>query len=409
MITMQGKRNTAFIYARTINRETKTQIAELLREKAFTDSKIRIMPDAHSGKGCVVGTTMTLNGRVSPSLVGVDIGCGMETLIFEEAKVDLPALDELIHTRIPCGSRIHGDPLVTAEDIDLSKLRCFSEVNIERAYHSAGTLGGGNHFIELGQDSNGVVYLIIHSGSRQLGSDVAKYYQEAAYKYQYRKAKGRARTEAKTRRERTRYDEHGDYEVYDNYVKLAPMREQKPKQAVAFGRAVLDGALFEDYLYDIAIVQEFAVLNRKTMAAIISEGMGLSARDSFTNVHNYIDTDRMILRKGAVSANQGERLVIPLNMRDGVLLCTGLGNPEWNFSAPHGAGRICSRTDAKYTYSVEEYLTQMQGIYTTTANEGSIDECPMAYKPPGDIISMIDETVTVEKTIKPLYNFKACG
>ena len=400
MIEIQGKRNSAVIYADKIDRETKTQLAELLRDVAFTDSKIRIMPDTHAGKSCVVGTTMTLKGRLCPALVGVDIGCGMETVVFEEKAIDLSKLDELIHTRIPCGSRVHGSPLDAADEADLLKLRCYPKINADRAYRSIGTLGGGNHFIEFDRDNDGTLYLVIHSGSRQLGSDVAKYYQDAAYRYQCKKARKSIRSESFERLE-----EREEYSA-------KPVRFEKRttmKTKVNYGRAVLDGELFADYIHDISVVQRFADLNRKAMAKTIEEGMGLHVKDHFSNVHNYIDTERMILRKGAISANQGERLVIPLNMRDGALICTGLGNPDWNYSAPHGAGRVCSRTEAKYTYSVEEFQEQMKGIYTTTANAGSIDECPMVYKAPESIISAIGDTVKIEKTIRPIYNFKACS
>ena len=397
MIEIRGKRNSAVIFAEKIDRETKTQLAELLRDTAFTDSKIRIMPDAHSGKGCVVGTTMTLNGRLCPALVGVDIGCGVETILFEEEEMDLPKLDALIHSRIPCGSKVHGTPLLTETEIDLKRLRCYAHINAGRAYQSIGTLGGGNHFIEFGRDEDRALYLIIHSGSRQLGSDVAKHYQDAAYRYQCKKAKKSTRTTPLRR-----YDDGDEYGA-------RPTNREKKVPSVVYARSILDGSLFDDYIHDISIVQRFADLNRKAMAEIIRSGMKLRVKDSFSSVHNYVDTERMILRKGAVSANQGERLVIPLNMRDGALICTGRGNPEWNFSAPHGAGRACSRTDAKYAYSVEAFEEQMKGIYTTTANAGSIDECPMAYKAPEGIIALIGDTVRIDKTIRPIYNFKACS
>ncbi|MCL2461341.1 MAG: RtcB family protein [Defluviitaleaceae bacterium] len=397
MIEIKGKRNSAIVYASKIDRETKTQLAELLRDVAFADSKIRIMPDTHSGKGCVVGTTMTLNGRLCPALVGVDIGCGMETVVFEESEIDLPKLDELIHSRIPSGARVHGSPLATKNEIDLSKLRCYAKINAERAYRSIGTMGGGNHFIELDRDDGGALYLVIHSGSRQLGSDVAKYYQDAAYKHQCKKARKNIRAAS--------YEKPDGDDVYG----VKPIGREKKGPQCVYERAALDGGLFDDYIHDISIVREFADLNRRTMAEIIGGGMGLRVRERFSNVHNYVDTERMILRKGAVSANQGERLIIPLNMRDGALICTGLGNPDWNFSAPHGAGRVCSRTDAKYAYSVEEFREQMKGVYTTTANEGSLDECPMAYKAPDGIISLIGDAVRIEKMIRPVYNFKACN
>lgn len=400
MIEIQGKRNSAIVYADKIDRETKTQLAELLRDIAFSDSKIRIMPDTHSGKGCVVGTTMTINGRLCPALVGVDIGCGMETVIFEEKEIDLPRLDDLIHAHIPCSSRVHATPLAVAKEVDLTKLRCFPRINADRAYRSIGTLGGGNHFIEIDRDDDGTLYLVIHSGSRQLGSDVAKYYQDAAYRYQCKKARKKIRCAS--------YDRFAE----DSGYGVKPVRREKQKNlstGVIYGRAVLDGELFADYLHDISIVQSFADANRKAIAKTIEDSLGFHVKDRFSNVHNYVDTERMILRKGAVSANQGERIIIPLNMRDGALICTGLGNPDWNFSAPHGAGRVCSRTDAKYAYSVEDFKEQMKGVYTTTANAGTIDECPMAYKAPEGIISVIGDTVKIEKTIQPIYNFKACN
>jgi len=397
MIQIRGKRNSAIVFADKIDNETKTQLSELLRNPAFTDSKIRIMPDAHCGKGCIVGTTMTLSGRLSPALVGVDIGCGIQTVVFEEKEINLPLLDELIHSRIPCGSKVNSIPVVTDGAIDLKKLRCYAKINADRAYRSIGTLGGGNHFIELDRDDIGTIHLIIHSGSRQLGSDVAKHYLDMAYRHQLKKAKNSAGISNNDRSD----------EEYEFYTKSKNRERKTP--TVSYGKAVLDGDLLDDYMHDITIVQDFADLNRKTIADFIISGMGLHEKDRFSNVHNYIDTKRMIMRKGAVSANQGERLIIPLNMRDGAIICTGLGNPDWNFSAPHGAGRVCSRTDAKYAYTVDEFKEQMKGIFTTTANEGSIDECPMAYKAPDSIISLIGDTVRIEKRIRPIYNFKACS
>ncbi len=400
MIKIQGKRNSAVVYAEKIDKETKTQLAELLRDTSFTDSKIRIMPDAHTGKACIVGTTMTLHGRINPSLVGVDIGCGIETVVFNTEEIDLPMLDRLIHAQIPSGSRVNERPLAQAKSIDLSRLRCFAKINAGRAYQSIGTLGGGNHFIEVDKDNDGNLYLIIHSGSRQLGNDIARYYQEAAYRHQYKKARRNARRVSGERDE-----------AYEDCLEQYAKRKRQEKKAlgVTFGKAVLEGALFDDYLHDISIAQKFAHINRRAIAEIIREGMGLHEVSRFSNVHNYIDVTRMIMRKGAVSANLGEQLTIPLNMRDGALICTGLGNPDWNFSAPHGAGRVCSRTDAKYTYSVDEFQEQMKGIYTTTAQAGSLDECPMAYKAPEGIIAAIGDTVSIEKRVRPIYNFKACS
>ncbi|MBE6639269.1 MAG: RtcB family protein [Ruminococcaceae bacterium] len=396
MIEIQGKRNSATIYADKIDKETKTQIASLLRNPAYADSKIRIMPDTHSAKGTVVGTTMTLSGRVNPMLLGVDIGCGMEVICIDKTDVDYEKLDLLIHERIPHGAKIHPAPLCSAEALPLSQLHCRDGVNQSRALCSLGTLGGGNHFIELDKGENGRLYLVIHSGSRQLGHDVATYYQDQAYRYTCKKARKMQRHTVYDRRDR------------DEYYTKAERRAEKNIPKVNPEEAILEGELYTQYLHDIAIVTEFAEMNRRAMAQIICDAMGFSVLDRFSCVHNYIESETGLLRKGAISARQGERVIIPLNMRDGAILGIGLGNPEWNFSAPHGAGRACSRTDAKYAYSVEEYKAQMQGIFTTTAEQGSLDECPMAYKSPERILSQIGETVTVEEIIRPVYNFKSC-
>ncbi len=392
MIEITGKRNTAVVYADKIDKETKTQIAMLLREEAFSDSKIRIMPDTHCGKGCVVGTTMTLHGRVIPSLIGVDIGCGMEVVQIEEKEIDLPKLDSLIHSSIPCGSNIRRQPL-HPEPPALSGLFCYDKTDIKRALLSIGTLGGGNHFIEADIDESGNIYIVIHCGSRQLGSDVAQFYQDAAYKYQCKKQRKTASVRAGQS---------------DEYYTKASRREYQSAIKVIRDRALLEGELFERYMHDISIAQSFAELNRRSIAEIICDGMGLHIADRFSCVHNYIEREHMILRKGAVSARQGERVIIPLNMRDGAIIGTGLGNPEWNFSAPHGAGRSCSRSDARNAYSVQEFQEQMSGIYTTTANAGSLDECPMAYKSPDRILGFLSETIRIDKLIRPIYNFKAC-
>lgn len=391
MIELRGKRNSAIVYAKKIDNATKTQIASLLREEAYSDSKIRIMPDTHSGKNVAVGTTLTLSRRVNPALVGVDVGCGMEAVILNETEVDLKQLDEIIHTCIPCGAKIHSAPVC---EFNLSELYCKDSVNIDRALGSLGTLGGGNHFIELDKSDNGELFLVIHSGSRQLGSDVAKYYQEQAYRYQCKKLNKRAK------------QAHRGYD--DEYGCKAEKRERKSEIKLKYEEAVLEGDLFANYLHDIAIVTAFADFNRRTIAEIICQKAGFTVKDRFSCVHNYIDTEHMILRKGAISARLHERVIIPLNMRDGAIIGRGLGNPDWNYSAPHGAGRACNRTEAKFAFTVEEFKRQMEGIYTTTAEIGSLDECPMAYKPPQAILSQIGDTVEIEQIVKPIYNFKSC-
>ena len=390
MIKLQGKRNSAIIFADKIDKPTKTQISELLREEAYADSKIRIMPDTHSGKNVAVGTTMTVKNRIAPSLVGVDIGCGMEVVFLKEQELDLEKLDRVIHSFVPCGTKTHDIPVAS---FDFDTLHCKGNVNLERALRSIGTLGGGNHFIEVDRTQGGELVLVIHSGSRQLGSDVATYYQDQAYRYQCKKQRKRARQS-----------------YYDDVDATGFIRQKSSSNTVNVKRetAILEGTLLDEYLHDLDIVTYFADLNRQTMAKIICDNMGLTVTDRFSCIHNYIDTEYMILRKGAISARLGERVIIPLNMRDGALLGTGKGNPEWNFSAPHGAGRACSRTDAKYAFTVEEFKREMEGIYTTTATEGSIDECPMAYKAPSRIFEFIGETVSDYEIIKPIYNFKSC-
>ena len=390
MIKLQGKRNSAIVFADKIDKSTKTQISELLREEAYADSKIRIMPDTHSGKNVAVGTTMTVKNRIAPSLVGVDIGCGMEVVFLKEKELDLEKLDGAIHALVPAGSKIHDFP-VTSFDFDT--LHCKNNVDSERALKSIGTLGGGNHFIEVDRTEAGELVLVIHSGSRQLGSDVASYYQDQAYRYQCKKQRKRVRQS-----------------YYDDVDAEGFVSNKSSGSSVQVKRetAVLEGALLKQYLHDLDIVVSFADLNRQTIAKLICDRMGLTVTDRFSCIHNYIDTEYMILRKGAISARLGERVIIPLNMRDGALLGVGKGNPEWNFSAPHGAGRACSRTDAKYAFTVEEFKREMEGIYTTTATEGSIDECPMAYKAPSRIFEFIGDTVSDYEIIKPIYNFKSC-
>ena len=392
MIELKGKRNSALIFADKIDKQTKTQISSLLREEAYADSKIRIMPDTHSGRNVAVGTTMTISGRVSPALVGVDIGCGMEAVLLGERNIDLERLDEVIHKLIPCGAKIHDTPKA---DFDLGELYCKKRVDQTRAMRSLGTLGGGNHFIEIDRLESGELMLVIHSGSRQLGSDVALYYIDQAYRYQCKKER------KKTKRS---YYESRD----DEYFRASKREIKNDQPKVKREEAILEGELFEQYLHDLSIVTAFADLNRRTMSGLICEAMELTVRDRFSCIHNYIDTERMILRKGAISARMGERVIIPLNMRDGALLGTGLGNPDWNFSAPHGAGRACNCTEAKYAFTVEDFQKEMTGIYTTTAQIGSLDECPMAYKAPERILEFLGDSVSVDEIIKPIYNFKSC-
>lgn len=390
MINIQGKRNSALVFADRIDKETKTRLAELLRREAYADSRVRIMPDTHTSKGTVVGTAMTLHGRVSPMLIGVDIGCGMEAVWLDIEAPDLPKLDDVIRARIPSGSAIHESPIAAFDGVE--GLICRDAVDLSRAARSLGTLGGGNHFIELDRTESGRYLLVIHSGSRALGSEVACHYRDLAYRYQCKKErKGRAHSPR---------DEEGGFT-------RSQRRESKTSLGVRPESAVLEGEQYEQYLLDVRTVTEFAAQNRRTIADLICDGMGWKITDRFSVPHNTID-DHRILRKGAISARMGERVLIPLNMRDGVILGSGLGNPDWNFSAPHGAGRACSRADAKRAYTIEQFGEAMQGIYTTTATPETIDECPMAYKSPDRILSYLAETVQVEQIAVPVYNYKDC-
>ena len=419
MIEIQTKKNTVKVFTDDLDKTTKQQIAATARDPAYADSKIRIMPDTHAGRGCVIGMTMTLHGRVSPSLVGVDIGCGMEVVKLADTSMDLPMLDEFIRESIPAGKNIYKEPQTAAINFPFQELRCSFRDPTERYRCSLGTLGGGNHFIEVDRDDDGRMYLVIHSGSRSFGAAVANYYRDEAYKYHCKKARRIVRIETRDRLDmeadcfdtaRFGFDVYGDdvRKEYRHPATKATRRDGQGKLPVKWECATCEGKLYEDYLHDMRIVVQFALENRKLIAGRICEELRLHPVESHTCIHNYIDKDQ-ILRKGAISARQGEFVFIPLNMRDGALIGRGLGNPDWNFSAPHGAGRSCSRTDAKHAYSVEEYQEVMKeaGIYTTTANRDTLDECPMAYKSIDRILPYLQDCVEVVSHIKPIYNFKA--
>lgn len=367
MIEIKGTYGEAKVFTNDLEQSAGGQIKALCEQPFTIGSKIRIMPDVHAGKGCTIGTTMTIGDYVVPNLVGVDIGCGMLTVQLEEKRLNLPELDSFIRQNIPYGRDVRERSHRSHGRINLEDLRCYKKVDTRRAKESLGTLGGGNHFIEVDKDDDGNLYLVIHTGSRNLGLRVAELYQKKAYNA----VGGRKQTE------------------------------------IPYELAYLTGEEKDDYLYDMAFMQRFAELNRRIIKEVILDGMKLHEADSFTTIHNYIDTDAMILRKGAVSANAGERLLIPMNMRDGSLICTGLGNEDWNCSAPHGAGRRFSRTDAENSFTISEFKKQMEGIYTTSVSKDTLDECPMAYKPMEEILQNIGETVRVERIIRPIYNFKA--
>jgi len=365
MIVIQGIYAEAKIFADEIENSAAGQIQALCNQRFAGGSVIRVMPDVHAGAGCAIGMTMTVTDKIVPNMVGVDIGCGMETVMLEQKRVDLPKLDSLIHACVPAGMEVRQTPHRINNEIGLDELRC--PVNLERGALSLGTLGGGNHFIELDQDGDGILYLIIHSGSRNIGLQVAQYYQK------------------------------NGYEAIGG----------KKQDGVPYELAYVEGDLLDDYLHDMGIMQEFAALNRRAIADEILRGMKLREADRFTTIHNYIDLNRRILRKGAVSAQSDERLLIPINMRDGSLLCTGLGNPDWNYSAPHGAGRIMSRNAAKQQFTLSAYKKELTGVFSTTVNAQTLDECPMAYKSIEEIMGHISPTVRVDSRLRPIYNFKA--
>ncbi|SHM40518.1 RNA-splicing ligase RtcB, repairs tRNA damage [Anaerosporobacter mobilis DSM 15930] len=400
MIIIEGKYNIAKVFTDVVEETALSQIKTLCDQEFVKDSKLRIMPDVHAGAGCTIGTTMTIRDKIVPNLVGVDIGCGMETIQVKNKHIELQKLDKLIYEEIPSGFNIRKKPHKYNDEVDLTALRCRldAKINIARAQMSLGTLGGGNHFIEVDQDEEGNLYIVVHSGSRHLGLEVANYYQEQAYRSLNQN------TAQDIYHLAEEYKAVGkDHEIQSAIKALKKqIKTEIPKQLT-----YVSGRLMEDYIHDMKIVQRFAMLNRKAMMDVIIKGMKLKVVEEFTTIHNYIDIENMILRKGAVSATKGEKLLIPINMRDGSLICIGKGNPDWNQSAPHGAGRLMSRKQAKNAYTVSEFKKEMKGIYTTSVNDKTLDECPMAYKGMEDIVSNIADTVEIMEVIKPIYNFKA--
>lgn len=400
MIELKGKYNSAKIFTDVTDETAIAQVMLLLNQEFVSGSRIRLMPDIHAGAGCTIGTTMTISDKIVPNLVGVDIGCGVEVVQIREKNIDLQKLDRLIYDRIPSGFNTRKDTHRYFDKCHIEDLCCKRNVNLDRAEKSLGTLGGGNHFIECNKDDDGNIYIVVHSGSRHLGLEVANYYQDAAYAHlNGNSAEDQKQLIASLKRQGR------EKEIQKGLAELKNVKRTNiPKQL-----AYAEGELFEQYIHDMKIVQEFAAYNRQAMMDEIVKGMDIHVTEQFTTIHNYIDIDHMILRKGAVSAKKSEQLIIPINMKNGSLICTGKGNDDWNQSAPHGAGRLMSRSKARESFTVSEFKTQMEGIYTTSVNTDTLDECPMAYKDMDDIVNNIGDTVTIEKVIRPIYNFKAGG
>lgn len=397
MFELKGKYNECKIFTNNVDEDCVRQLISLLNQESLQDSIIRIMPDAHAGAGCVIGTTMTVTDKVIPNLVGIDIGCGMHTVRLKEKRIELPKLDSIIRKNIPSGGSVHDkfNQHQYARRFDIKRLRCIGKSNCkvseDIAACSMGTLGGGNHFIEVDKDEDGNLYLVVHTGSRRIGKDVAEYYQNRAYE---------------------------ELNCVGTYYKEIEKKDRQEKcerldlsklPSIPYEVAYCENELFADYIHDMEVVQEYAFWNRKVIANTILKEMKLHSVEEFETVHNYIDTEYMILRKGAVSAREEEKILIPMNMRDGSLLCMGKGNEDWNYSAPHGAGRLMSRSQAKENITLSAFKKTMKeaDVYSTSVTRDTIDESPFVYKPMEEIVENIKDTVEIINVIRPIYNFKA--
>lgn len=400
MIEIRGKKNNALCFASEIDEKALEQIKRMCDYDLTLGSQIRIMPDVHAGKGCTIGTTMTIKDKVCPNIVGVDIGCGMYTVKLLNKEIDFKKIDEVC-SWIPSGMNVWENPI---EIFDLKKLRCYSSLKkLSRLEKSLGTLGGGNHFIEIERSANGDYYLVIHSGSRNLGKQVAEIYQRRAIDLH------RGWDEYELRRQEIikEYKEQGKSSEINQV--LEELKKGYGTLDIPEDLCWLYSDALDDYLHDIEICQKYAMRNRELIASIIMEKTSLTRIDSFHTIHNYIDINEMILRKGAIRARKGEKVLIPMNMKDGSILGLGKGNKEWNYSAPHGAGRILSRKQAKELLNIEEYKKSMEGIYTTSISLDTLDEAPQAYKSVEDILDVVKETVDVIEVLKPVYNYKEHG
>ena len=398
MFEIKGQITTATCYATVVENEAIEQIRRMCDQEFTRGSKVRIMPDVHAGKGCTIGTTMTVIDKAVPNVVGVDIGCGMYTINIGPGPIDLEKLDAAAHY-VPSGMNVWEG---RRERFDLQQLRCHRALrDSKRLERSLGTLGGGNHFIEVDRASDGTHYLVIHTGSRNLGKQVAEHYQNLAIDLH----KGKEEYFVKKDALIAEYKAAGRRKEIEKALK--ELHWNNRELLIPEDLCYLYGSYFEDYLHDVEICQQFARRNRELIAEILMERAGLTGIDGFHTIHNYIDVEERILRKGAISAKAGELVLIPINMRDGSILARGKGNPDWNYSAPHGAGRVMSRSKARETLDLEIYRQTMAGIYTTSVNASTLDEAPMAYKSLADIVDVIGDTAEVIDIMKPIYNFKA--
>lgn len=370
MIEISGVYTSAKVFSDTIEDYAAAQVKMLCDHEAFGGCRIRVMPDVHPGKVGTVGFTSTVGDRILPNVVGIDIGCGMTLAKLKQKKTEFQKLDAVIKQNIPSGFQIRKKPHRFSEGFALSRLRCSKQINWNRAVLSLGTLGGGNHFIEADRDEEGFLYVVIHSGSRHLGKEVTEYYLKKGQEY----LKGK--------------DMQVPYEM-----------------------TYLEGSLMEDYLHDISIVQEFASLNREAVLDELVKGMKWKISYHYSCIHNYIDTSQseLMLRKGAIAAQEEDAVIIPVNMKDGIILGHGLGNADWNYSAPHGAGRLMKRQEVKQNFTVSQFKTEMEGIYCSCIGKGTLDEAPFAYRSLEQIKDAVAETVEIDRILKPVYNFKAGG
>ena len=402
MEEIQGKFNTAISFAKVVEDSAREQIRRMCNYEFTRDSKIRIMPDVHAGKGCTIGTTMTVTDKAVPNIVGVDIGCGMYTVKLEDTEIDFARVDEAAHY-IPSRHNVWD---FRQEKFDLQELNCYRSLKeTRRIERSIGTLGGGNHFIEIDRAEDGTFYLVIHTGSRNLGKQVAEIYQRLAIDL----ASGKDKFFQQKEEIIAVYKSLGRRKEIQSKLKDLEKEYRGRKASMPEDLCFVYGKYFHQYLHDMELCQEFARRNRELIAKILLGKAGLTGGEAFHTVHNYIDVGEMIIRKGAIAAHKDERVLIPINMRDGSVLAVGKGNADWNFSAPHGAGRIMSRGDAKVRLNMDDYKNSMAGIYTTSISEGTLDEAPQAYKSLDDIIDVIGETVDIVEIMKPVYNFKAEG